>query len=325
MKQTSKLIPLLLGILLLMIACGFSLAQPERRSPELDRFIGFHLVYEKLPPSLEEAEELADTDAMGKDYSQWTDYGQDYIKFSGIGTVPFTRKVLIGQWDEENCRYVFPGLEGKNCFLAVRTLEGGGQAYGGYTDMADAKIEVGGSEESVSGTIYSGPPLDDSSWNTQQLDYAWTAYRVYQMEDGTIYLTDSGNSYGGQGGFTISEKTEWTTTENGEVTTTSFTASFTLKTVSRLDFVTIKQYDKNDQLLHTDVLASDQAAQLVSGLHLALAPESEYILVSETDVDGQTQRTVYQSSAYGEPSLYFVSWFLTDAGEGYSVPIWLEP
>lgn len=325
MKRTAKIIPLFLAALLLLIACGFDLAQPERRSPELDRLIGFHLVYEKLPPSMEEAEELVEQEGAARDYSQWTDYGQEQIKLSGIGTVSTPRKILIGQWDEENRRYIFPGLEGKNCFLAVRTMEDGSQSYSGYSDMADAQIKTGDGGESISGTIYSGPPLDDQNWNTQNLDYVWTAYRVYQMVDGTVYLTGGGNSYGGAGGFTVSEKTEEATTENGEVTTSSFEATFTLEAISRLDFITIKQYDKNDQLLRTDVLTADQAAQLSDGLRLTLEPEAEYVLIGETDVEGKTQRTVYPSAQYGERYVYFVSWFLDDAGEGYGVPIWLEP
>lgn len=47
----------------------------------------------------------------------------------------------------------------------------------------------------------------DRLWMTEtgiqtEFDYCWTAYQVYQMEDGTVYLDGSGNSYGGMGGFT---------------------------------------------------------------------------------------------------------------------------
>ena len=326
MKRTTKIVSLFVCGVLMLFACGFDLAQPEVYRPEQDRFIGFHLVYEKMPQAVDMSDpdwEEQFSDQPGRDYSQWTEYGSEAWQLDGIGSVDIPRMILIGKKDGN--RYVFPGLEGKNCFLAIETGEDGSRIISGYTDMADTSLAMGDQETSISGTVYFGPPLDDRNWNTEDYDYCWTAYRVYQMEDGTVYLTGSGNSYGGVGGFTVSEKTQWTTTENGKTAVSSFEVTFSVTSIPRLEQVAIRQYDQNDQLLRTDLLTSDQAGDITDGLHLTLKPETAYVLAVETDVDGNAQRTIHQPGQSGERTIYFTSWFLDDAGMGYSVPVWLEP
>lgn len=326
MKRTNKIIFLLVCAALLLFACSFDLAQPERRSPEQDQFIGFHLVYGKMPQAVDMSSpgwEEQIPDALEQDYSGWTEYGSETWQLDGVGSVDVPRMILIGE--KEGSRYVFPGLEGKNCFLAIEPGEDGSHTITGYTDMADASLSVGDGKQSLSGTVYFGPPLDDRHWNTEDYDYAWTAYRVYQMEDGAVYLTGAGNSYGGVGGFTVSEKSQWTTTENGSSSTSSLEVTFSITSIPRLDRLAIKQYDKNDQLLQTDVLTQEQAPGFGNGLHLTLEPQAAYVLAVETDVDGNVQRTVHQPGQYGEGTIYFTSWFLDESGMGCSVPVWLEP
>ena len=326
MKRTTKIVSLFVCVALLLFACGFNLAQPQRRSPELDRFIGFHLVYEKMPQAIDMSapdweEQLSDQ--PGRDYSNWTEYGSEAWQLDGIGSVDVPRMILIGK--KEGNHYIFPGLEGKNCFLSIETGEDGSRTISGYTDMADTSLSMGDNEQSLSGTVYFGPPLDERNWNTEDFDYCWTAYRVYQMEDGTVYLTGEGNSYGGVGGFTISEKRNWTTTENNKTAASSFEITCSITSIPRLGQVAIRQYDKDDQLLRTDVLTSDQAAEITDGLHLTLEPQTAYVLTVETDVDGNVQRAIHPPSNYGEQTICDTAWFLDDAGMGYGVPIWLEP
>lgn len=320
MKRTTKIISLILCAILLIIACDAKLAQPERHSPGQDQFIGFHLVYEKTPLPMEEL--TGEEAPPEKDYSLWTEYGSDSMMIDGLGRVSIPRMILIGQWDTEHDRYIFPGLEGLNCFMAVTPLPGGGTRYAGYSHMADVQITTG-QHNSISGKLYMGPPLDDSSWNSEDFDYCWTAYRVYQMEDGTVYLDGGGNSYSGVGGFGFSEKTEWTTSVDGESVTESFEVSVDVESIPRQACVTVKQFDGDERLLRTDTLTAQQAQALETGTwRLAGEADTAYIMTVETDVEGNTNRAICQPDPWtGSDSIRCDTWFLDDAGMGYCVSI----
>ena len=323
-KHINKLFASILALLLLTTALGTRLAQPEANSTANDKFIGFFLSYEKMPPDMAEIE--ANPEEYVEDRSHWVEYGSDTLQLDGIGKVAFPRMILIGE--KVGSRYEFPDLEGYNCFLAIYTDEYGSECYGGYTDMADCKIHIGGGTvgHSLSGTVYFGPPLDDRNWNTENFDYCWTAYRVYQMEDGTVYLDGSGNSYGGVGGFSFSEKSEYTTTVNGESTTESLEISVTINSIPRLETVTIQQYDNHDQLLRTDTITDAQAkAQNGETLELLLEANTAYAIVAETDVDGNINRSLQEVSVSENRRIYFTSWFLNEKGMGYCLPVDLSP
>lgn len=126
--------------------------------------------------------------------------------------------------------------------MAEEELEEGGTQYAGTSGLAGAHIKVGDEEESISGTVYFGPPLDDRNWNTNEFDYCWTAYQVYQMEDGTVYLDGSGNSYGGMGGFTTKVTDTQTKTADGEEEIFSFTAEVTMESVERVTELEVRWY-----------------------------------------------------------------------------------
>ena len=138
---------------------GSRLARPEREDPGADQFIGFHMVLEKMP---KEGEEIP------VDQSHWVEYGTEEMKTEDFGTLSFPKKILIGRFtdDPHGQDYEFPGLPGLNCFLAEEELEEGGTQYAGTSGLAGAHIKVGDEEESISGTVYFGPPLDDRNWNT---------------------------------------------------------------------------------------------------------------------------------------------------------------
>ena len=323
-KHIHKIFAGILALLLLTVALDTKLAQPEATGTINDKFIGFFLAYEKMPPDMAEIEE--NPEAYVEDRSHWVEYGAEDTYVPGLGKVAFSKSILIGK--KVGNRYEFPGLEGYNCFLAIHTGEDGERYFGGYTDMADCKVHIGGGSvgHSLSGAVYFGPPLDDSNWNTENFDYCWTAYRVYQMEDGTVYLDGSGNSYGGVGGFSFSEKSEYTTTVNGESTTESLEISVTIHSIPRLETVTIKQYDDNDQLLRTDTIPEEQAkAQNGETLELLLDDETAYAMVVETDVDGNAKRSMHDVVTGESRRIYFTSWFLNEKGMGYCLPVGLSP
>lgn len=283
-KKWSRVLVLVLlcGVLALGVdATGGKLAQPERKAVEEDKFIGYQLVFERLPGDWEE---------ITRDYSNWVEYGTEDIKLDGFGTVPFTKKILIGEYDEAKSRYVFPGWEGFNCFCAVRDLEGG-KHYTGYTDMADVHTKVGDTETSISGTVYFGPPVNDTSWNTENYDYGWTAYPVYQMKDGTVYLEDGGNSYGGIGGFTVSTKAAYTETVDGEEQTTSFEVSVTMEAVERVRELAVTWFDGENRPMAEQTIPMEEVGE--EGLTLERPQGTVWALVEETDRLGAVKRSAY--------------------------------
>ena len=296
------LVLLICGTLALAVdATGGTLAQPEKRAVEEDKFIGYQLVFERLPGDWEE---------ITRDYSNWVEYGTEDMKIDGLGTVAFTRKILIGEYDEEKSRYIFPGREGLNCFCAIREVEGE-KHYTGYRDMADTKITVGDNETSISGTAYFGPPVDDKNWNTENYDYGWKAYRVYQMEDGTVYLDDSGNSYGGMGGFTISTKESYTETVNGEEQTTSFEVSFTLESVKRVRELSVSWFDGENRPVAEQTILMEELGE--DGLTLERPQGAAWALVEETDRLGAVERSAY---TLGEEEAYHRLVQLDERGMG---------
>lgn len=269
------------GGLVLLLGAASKLAQPERKAVEEDKFIGFQLVFERLPGDWEE---------ITRDYSNWVEYGTEDIKLDGFGTVPFTKKILIGEYDEAKSRYVFPGREGFNCFCAVRDLEGG-KHYTGYTDMADVHTKVGDTETSISGTVYFGPPVNDTSWNTENYDYGWTAYRVYQRKDGTVYLDGSGNGYAGEGDFTSTAKESYTETVDGEEQTTSLEVSFTVEWVERVEEVSVAWFDGANKLLEERLISQEELKQ--ENLTLERPQGAAWAMVAETGEAGEVGRSAY--------------------------------
>ena len=296
-NKTGKGILTVLAAVLVMVAVlgttGGVLAQPERQDPAQDKFIGFQLVYEEMPPAID----MDDPDWEEKleeyppeDRSHWVEYGTFDAQVDGLGTLAFPREILIGRYDEDSGRYLFPGKEGFNCFLVTRTEEDGGEYVSAGSDMADVQIGFTDEEDYVRGTVYFGPPLDDKNWNTEDFDYCWTAYRVYQMADGTVYLDGTGNSYGGVGGFTVSEREAYTTTLNSKTETKAFEAEFTIESVERMTDVAVKWFDGEDRLLKTDVVLPEDIGE---GLTLEGPGGAAWALVEETNRLSAGKRTAY--------------------------------
>lgn len=299
-----------LCIALALDLTGGTLAQPERVAAQEDRFVGFHMVYEQR---------LGDGTGRSGDESAWTEYGSESFRVEGLGSLDFPRMILIGQFNEETWEYDFPGLEGFNCFLAVRELEGGGQGYTGYQGLAGADIKVGDEEDSLSGTVYFGPPLDDSKWNTNDFDYVWTAYRVFQMADGAVYLDGSGNSYGGVGGFTTTTREEYTSTMDGKTETRGMEVTVKMEAVERLEGVRVNWFDGDSVLLSGQTLTVEELAQ-----DPALAPPegAAWVTVEELEHTGAVTRTAYTLG--GEQGISHPLVLLDDRGLGRVSGLTLE-
>lgn len=278
----------LAGLLLLLCVLCQPLARPAKTGPEKDRFAGFQLCYEEIDPE----------EGMVQDRAHWTVYGSEELLVPGMGRATVERRVLVGQYDAENERYEFPGMEGLNAFFAFRTGEDGERYQDVYSDLADTEVishaalgDGWKAAENISeliGTAFFGPPLDDRTWNTEDFDYIWTPYPVYQMPDGTIYLTGNAlGSYGGVGGFTISEEENWTTNWDGEK---GVRIEVELKSVERVDSVEVKAFDAGDRELSARTLAMDEIGD---GMTLNLGENAVWAMVSESDRNGRIKRTAH--------------------------------
>ena len=310
-KKGPRVLAVVLACLALTLAlgAGVKLARPEREAVEEDRFIGFQLVFERLPGEWEE---------IPRDYSGWVEYGSEDLKIDGLGTAAFPRKILIGEYDQDSGRYLFPGLEGLNCFLCVRET-GGETYYTGCRDMADTNTTIGDDKTAISGTAYFGPPVNDTNWNTENYDYGWRAYRVYQMKDGTVYLDGGGNSYGGMGGFTITDTESYTETVDGEEQTVSFEVSVTIESVERVREVSVTWFDGENRQMEARAIPMEEIG--AEGLTLERPRGAVWALVEERDRLGAVKRSAY---TLGEEASYHRLVRLDERGMGTVTYLTLE-
>ena len=267
------------GVLTLLLGAGGKLAQPERKAVEEDKFVGFQLVYEAIMNRTPSDEER----------SNWVEYGEEELDAGSFGSISIPRKILIGQYNEETGQYVFPGKEGINCFLTTRIGADGEQIYTGYANLVDAHIKVGDGEESLSGTVYMGDMARDHE--SPEYGYSMTAYRVYQMKDGTVYLDGSGNGYAGEGDFTSTAKESYTETVDGEEQTTSLEVSFTVKWVERIKEVSVAWFDGANKLLGERLVSLEELKQ--QDLTLERPQGAVWAMVAETGEAGEIGRAAY--------------------------------
>lgn len=310
----------LIALAVVLLLTGSKLAQPERRHPEQDRFVGFQLCYVSAKPGRE------------LDYTGWTVYGNEKLAVPGMGNVTAERRVLVGQYDEEADRYVFPGMEGLNCFIVPETDGEGETRYNFISDLADTKMntnaEFVGDEfqertrvRKLSGKALFGPPLDDRNWNTENFDYMWMVYEVYQMPDGTLYLTGSpADAYGGMGGYVITAEESYTAESGTPDVKQGARFEVALESVERITSVEVKVFDADDRLLSTRPLTMDEIGD---GLTLELGKDAAWVLVAETDRNGRVERTSHSLDGLEEGASHTLI-RLDDNGLGHEVRLELK-
>lgn len=286
-----------------MTAGGVRLACPEELVGE-DQFVGFHLVYQS---PLEKVEQ-----------SGWKEYGTQDMVLEGFGTVSFPRKILIGRYNEETWEYEFPGLEGQNCFLGLRTEEDGNQSYVGYSGLADAHIVVGDGEYSISGTAYVGPMAENHA--PTEDGYVLVAYRVYQMADETIYLTGEGNGYGGRGGFTINEEHNRIETIGGERRQITLEVQFSIEWAERTEEVAVSWYDSDNCVVGERALTMEEIGD---GLTLERPEGAVWALVTTADSLGTVARCAYTLDEPGKTAYHRLIQ-MDERGMGRVVDLLLE-
>lgn len=277
MKKISALV---LAALCLALA-GCSLARPGAERVE-DRFAGFYVV---------RADTADRSSFWSSDNPLLEEYGSREVTLDKYGSFNFPDLVLFAR--KEGLGYVFPGLEGGFSLFILHEEREYGPVTEVVSNMAPGEegMQIKETDESscetISGTIYSGPPLGAKDWDPYNDKAVWQVYRVYVTQDGRPYLNGEGNSFvGGFSGYT--ETKTYTTNANGEKRTEETTrVTVSSKTVPRLERLVVTQFDGENNILRADDLALREDLPDVR-----CEAETAWVLVEEISAEG-TKRTLY--------------------------------
>lgn len=302
--RKSKIL-LFLSAVLLLTGCSLARAEEAVSTSMGDRLAGLYLVYTAdgsrdefySNPNLEE-------------------YGSMEAETQQFGTLSFPQQALFAAEDAAG-NYIFPGLEnGYSLFLLEKEEEYGhvsemvcNMAPGETANNITATDE--GTTNTISGTVYFGPPPGAENWDSYAANGIWTCYRVYQAPDDRVYIDGSGNSFSGGGGFGYSESQTNTFTENGEATTSSLTVNVKVESVSRMKKLVVTQFDRNNAVIRSDDLAlRDDLPEITPD------PAAAWVLVEEIGPEC-TVRTVYNVPSADEDPVSHQLVLLDDDGLGH--------
>ena len=298
------------GLMLTMTGCSLArepAAGNNAESGDGDRFVGVYVVRDGRDAIL--------------DRTNWVDYGS-VAADTEWGQIDVPRQILVAGYDEEDRSYTFPGLEGFELF-AVTTYEDGVLCTSSFNSMGDGSVHVtatdAGNSYELSGTVYYGAPLDDPDYDPWEDDRVWHMYKVFQMEDGTVYLDGSGDACnGGAGGVTVTQTETRTATANGEEEEVYTKVAVRLEYVERLISLTVRQYDADGRLLQSEELPVEGELPAVNWL-----PEAAWCVVEELRGE-EGKRTAYDRPAEGEEPVFHQVVLLDDEGLGYGAGIQFE-
>ena len=290
---------------LVVLLAGCSLAQPEEKKPDGDRFAGFYVVY-------------TPNGSSDKFYnnSYLEEYSAVPIETDQFGTLSFLQEVLFAVEDETG-NYVFPGMADGYSLLLVEKNEEYGPVSDMFSNMAPGeegyaiRVTDSGTSNTISGTIYCGSPLGAENWDKYESRGIWTCYRVYQAADGRVYMDGTGNSMGGGGGFECSEdRTQTFTDWNGKAVTESIDVHVQVEVVERMERLVVTQFDENNAIVRSDDLALRENLPSVK-----CEAETAWVLVEEISKDS-TIRTAYSAPEEGADPVQHMVILLDDEGLG---------
>ena len=167
-----------------------------------------------------------------------------------------------------------------------------------------------GEENILKTALYMGTVVEGAF---EDYDSVLMAYRVYQMEDGTVYLDGTGNGYAG-GGFTIHERMEYTESVNGETTKEILDIEFSIKDAERLIAVEVIWFDGENKPIAEETVP---LAELESEYDLTPPEGTAWALVQQTDEDETVTRTALMPDSSGRCSHKLIQ--LDDWGIGRTV------
>lgn len=302
----TKFTPLLLALMMLLLT-GCQLArepsqqQTENSTLSKARLTGLYVVRE---------DPFAEIDR-----THWTEYGT-ITADTQYGQLTFPTEILIGQYDEDTHEFTFPGLEGWPMFVMDVTEEDGSSYITTVSDLAGPGTHIlhtdAGASYELSGTLYFGPPADDPDYDPMNDDRIWHPYNVYQMEDGTVFLDGTGDSFSGPGGMGYTMTATYTTTVNGEKMEYYTKAELNVEYIERLTSLTVLQYDGNGNLLERTELPTEGGLPAVNWLSAAA-----WAVVEERRGEELT-RTAYDRPDESESPISHTVILLQDDGTGYA-------
>ena len=312
------------AVCLIVFLAGCSFARPEREGQEQDRFVGFHLVYEPIPASGE---------FFSVEDENWENYGSERRDLGTYGSAEIPQKILIGERQEDGS-YRFPGKEGLNFFFCVQTVEDGEGEH--EVRIAHSQLEMKEQSQhsseheeryTYSGVAFYGLPFDAEAWSEGVPECGWTAYEVYQMEDGTVYLTGDGNRYASAGGdFSFTQEQTWTERVNGVETkqaALSLTAAF--RETPRVEEVVLQQYSAEQDLLAEETLTAQEALAQADGWTVPRENGTAYTLIIKQNADESLDYELFPEPVDESLPWETTLWFLDDQGMGWPVTVRLEP
>lgn len=316
MNKLRKSALILIPILLLALLSQVSLARPEQTHDWETHLAGFYLVRDTLDSG---------PTSIGDPEAGWEE--QDNTPVSAYGHSFSIPDMILKAQTEENGELYFPNLEGCRFFLAKEYFSSNGQqefAYRLYSDLESEGLHMEvtdlGTNHTASGTLYYAAPLNDPTWTEES--QVWTAYLVYQEPDGTVYLADSGNSYGGTVDCSISKTVTYRETANGQATqenTLDLTINF--RYISRLTEVTVEQFTAGHQQIASQAVSAQEILAGEGALDLTWTPDAAYALVSEQYADGTVQRTLLER---GDEPVSHTCWAAEENGLTIPFTITLE-
>lgn len=293
-KQLRIGVSILVPILLLALLSQVSLAQPEETHTWENRLVGFYLVRETMNSG---------PTSIGDPNAGWEEKGSSSVNANGL-TFSIPDMILKAKTDEQGELY-FPNLEGRRFFLAkeyFRSDDPQEYAYRLYSDLAaeenNMQVSDLGTTHTVSGTLYYTAPLNDPTWTED--NQIWAAYQVWQQPDGTVYLEDGGNSYGGTVDCSMTKTITYKETHNGETTsenTLGLTVNF--RYISRLEHITVEQFTADNQPVISKTITAQEVLNGQSEVSISLENNTAYTLICEHYADSTVHRTLLERE--GEP------------------------
>ena len=271
---------LLLLVLLTLTLTGCSLARAEVSPGSGDRWVGFYVV-----PFQGGRNAFSDNPYL-------EEYGTLNTEAGQFGTLTISKDVLFAVENDAR-NYTFPGIEtGFSLFYLEGTTDAGNLYTRVVSDMGAHENGLSfadrdeGSFITLSGTVYCGPPPGVTDWTPYGGGAVWwTFYRVYQTEDGRVYIDGSGDSTNGPMTHSITETR--TVRKNGEtVREETLTVTAAVEAIPRLERLVVTQFDENNAVLRSEEMSLQSDRTEVRCL-----AEAAWILVEEISAEG-VKRTV---------------------------------
>ena len=277
--MNKKLLVILITFSLIVLS-GCQLAKEEPEAEEKagqDRLIGAFVTTEEVLPN--------DMDG------NWKEYGESTGEKDEEGA-RIEKMILPGNYDEENSKLVFPGLDGY--IIAATDIKE--SILIGDLWNCDMDIETTDSGENIrlSGTLYVGK---NPEMNSVNVNY------IYQTEEGLIYLDGTGHAYSSDtGGDSIEYEEIYESDEKGKMENCYTKIRINVEYVEKVEKIKVFQYEESGELAGSEnvlITGNDVKVKKASG--------AVWAVVEEQNAD-DVRRTVCSYNDEDEETTYAVKY-----------------